>query len=55
MTATNAYLLRAAPALLERRLLSNQETEFGNRTASDVEAELRPREIESRHQGLGRT
>jgi protein-S-isoprenylcysteine O-methyltransferase Ste14 len=33
MTATNAYLLRAAPALLERRLLSNQETEVVQRVA----------------------
>jgi protein-S-isoprenylcysteine O-methyltransferase Ste14 len=33
MTATNAYLLRAAPALLERRLLSNQETEFVQKAA----------------------
>jgi protein-S-isoprenylcysteine O-methyltransferase Ste14 len=33
MTATNAYLLRAAPALLERRLLSNHETELVQKAA----------------------
>jgi protein-S-isoprenylcysteine O-methyltransferase Ste14 len=31
MTATNAYLLRRAPALLERRLVSNRETQRAQR------------------------
>jgi protein-S-isoprenylcysteine O-methyltransferase Ste14 len=36
MTATNAYLLRVAPALLERRLPSNQETEPVQKAAMRV-------------------
>jgi protein-S-isoprenylcysteine O-methyltransferase Ste14 len=31
MTATNAYLLKRAPELLERRLVSNRETQRGQR------------------------